>query len=108
MLNYNLYELMEIKSLRDLQKNQEDVKKDLFDVYTKTTKANKIEIGFIINKKLYSIKLNEIKLENVKLTTESRGGLKLKLAITKRQKLEWLTSGKAKEIMDESKFLQLV
>ena len=30
MLNYNLYELKEIKSLRDLQKNQEEVKKDLF------------------------------------------------------------------------------
>lgn len=108
MLNYNLYELKEIKSLRDLQKNKEDVTKDLFNIYTKTTKANKIEIGFIANKKLYSIKLNEIKLENVKLTTESRGGLKLKLAITKKQKLEWLASGKAKELMDESKFLQLV
>ena len=31
MLDYNLYELKEIKSLRDLQKNQEDVKKDLFN-----------------------------------------------------------------------------
>lgn len=108
MLNYNLYELKEIKSLKDLQKNQEEVKKDLYELYTATTGANKTEIGFIVNKKLYSIKLNEIGLDMVKLSTESRGGLKLKLAITKKKKLEWLASGKAKDLMSEENFLNLV
>lgn len=108
MLNYTNYELKEIKSLKDLQRSQQEVKEDLFITYKATTKANKTEIGFIIDKTLYSIKLKEINIEMTRLTTESKGGLKLKLQISKAQKLEWLKSGKAKRISTESEFLKLV
>ena len=108
MLNYTNYELKEIKSLKDLQRSQQEVKEDLFTTYKATTKANKTEIGFIIDKTLYSIKLKEIDIEMTRLTTESKGGLKLKLQISKAQKLEWLKSGKAKRISTESEFLKLV
>ena len=97
MLNYTNYELKEIKSLKDLQRSQQEVKEDLFTTYKATTKANKTEIGFIIDKVLYSIKLKEIDIEMTRLTTESKGGLKLKLQISKAQR-----------ICTESEFLKLV
>ena len=108
MLNYSNYELKEIKSLKDLKRSQEEITKDLFTTYKATTKSNKSEIGFIVNKILYSIKLKEIDITMVKLTTESKGGLKLKLQISKAQKLEWLASGKAKRLATEQEFIKLV
>ena len=108
MLNYSMYELKEIKSLKDLKRSQEEITKDLFSTYKATTKANRTEIGFIIDKVLYSIKLKEIDITMVRLTTESKGGLKLKLQISKAQKLEWLASGKAKRLTTEQEFTKLV
>ena len=108
MLSYSMYELKEIKSLKDLKRSQEEITKDLFATYKATTKAHKTEIGFIVNKILYSIKLKEIDIAMVKLTTESKGGLKLKLQISKAQKLEWLASGKAKRLATEQEFIKLV
>ena len=108
MLNYSNYELKKIKSLKDLKRSQQEIKEDLFATYKATTKANRTEIGFIVDKVLYSIKLKEIDVSMVRLTTESKGGLKLKLQISKAQKLEWLKSGKAKRISTESEFLKLV
>ena len=46
-----------------MQRSQQEVKEDLFYTYKATTKANKTEIGFIIDKVLYSIKLKEIDIE---------------------------------------------
>ena len=108
MLSYSMYELKEIKSLKDLKRSQEEITKDLFLTYKATTKANRTEIGFIVDKVLYSIKLKEIDITMVRLTTESKGGLKLKLQISKAQKLEWLASGKAKRLATEQEFTKLV
>ena len=52
--------------------------------------------------------LKEIDITMVRLTTESKGGLKLKLQISKAQKLEWLASGKAKRLATEQEFTKLV
>ena len=108
MLNYSMYELKEIKSLKDLKRSQEELTKDLFETCRAITKANKTEIGFIVDKVLYSIKLKEIDLTMIRLTTESKGGLKLKLQMSKAQKLQWLASGKAKRLATEQEFTKLV
>ena len=50
MLSYTNYELKEIKSLKDLKRSQQEIKEDLFSTYKATTKANKTEIGFIVDK----------------------------------------------------------
>lgn len=108
MLAYTMYELKEIKSLKDLNRSKNEITIDLFETYKATTKANKIEIGFIVDGVLYAIKLNEITVDMVRLTTESKGGLKLKLQISKTQKLKWLASGKAKKLATEQEFTKLV
>ena len=73
-----MYELKEIKSLKDLKRSQEEITKDLFATYKATTKANRTEIGFVVDKVLYSIKLKEIDITMVRLTTESKGRAKTK------------------------------
>ena len=108
MLNYSRFELKEIKSLKDLERSEREITEDLFQVYVNTTRATHTEIIFIENATVYTIKLKEIKKEMVRLTTESRGGLKLKLRITKAMKNEWLTTGKAKELISEEKFYEMV
>ena len=108
MLRYSSFELKGIKSLKDLKKNQDDVKKDLFNSYKNTTCADETTIGFIYEKNLYCIELNEINENIVKLSTDSKGGLKIMLSINKKQKRQWLIDGHVKKIMSETEFLQLV
>ena len=40
MLNYSMYELKEIKSLKDLKRSQEEITKDLFSTYKATNKQS--------------------------------------------------------------------
>ena len=80
--------------------------KYLFTLYTTTIKVTHYLMIFIYCKKVYSIKIkhNELTEDMVKLSTESKGGIKLMLRITKEIKEQWIASGKATYICTEKYF----
>jgi hypothetical protein len=108
MLNYTIDELKTIKTLNDLKHNKNAVLVDLYNTYISTTKATHTLIGFTYNGVLYSIKIRELPVELVRLTTESKGGIKLKMQVGKAQKAQWIASGKATKLMSEEKFTEMV
>lgn len=80
------------------------------DLYEEFNGCNCYEIYFILKHNLYKIELKTLEEKMVKIGRESssKGGYeKLRFAITKAQKENWLMSGKAKQVMSEEKFLQL-
>lgn len=105
MLKFTSYELNDIKSLKEYtSKEKEERTKVLFNIYVNTSNSTHYLIGFIYNKKVYTIKIKELSIDMVKLATDSKGGLKLRLRVTKAMKEQWIASGKATYIMTEKNF----
>ena len=79
-------------------------------LYEQYNGCNCYEIYFLFNKKLYKIELKQLDAGFVKMGRESssKGGWeKLRLAVNKAKKVEWLSSGKAREVMTQDKFVKL-
>ena len=79
-------------------------------LYEQYNGCNCYEIYFLFNKKLYKIELKQLDAGFVKMGRESssKGGWeKLRLAVNKAKKIEWLASGKAREVMTQDEFIKL-
>ena len=79
-------------------------------LYEQYNGCNCYEIYFLFNQKLYKIELKRLDAGFVKMGRESssKGGWeKLRLAVNKAKKIEWLASGKAREVMTQDKFVKL-
>lgn len=100
-------ELNTLKTLKNYTiKEKFERIKYLFNLYTTTIKVTHYQFIFIYNHKVYSIKIkhNDLTIDMIKLSTESKGGLKLMLRITKAIKEQWINSGKATYICTEQYF----
>lgn len=82
----------------------------LLNLYEQQSKANCIEMYFIVNKTLYKRQMNRITTDivNFGITSKSKGHKEvIRMRLLKAKKLEWLENEKVTEVMSEKKFLEL-
>ena len=82
----------------------------LLNLYEQQSKANCIEMYFIVNKTLYKRQMEKITTDivNFGITSKSKGHKEvIRMRLLKATKMQWLATEKVTQVMPEEKFLAL-